>query len=79
MSTTIIDALERLGRAAELGEMSQQQAADQFRQVADVTPSAAVSLIKDWRGGVAQYKAWSRQMAEGIAYFADQAAREGGQ
>ena len=79
MSTvTIIGELERLGRAADLGEISQQEAVDQFRQVADVTPAAAADLIKDWRGGVAQYEEWSRQVVEMAGHFARKAAMKGG-
>jgi len=61
---TIVGELERLGLAVEYGVMTEQEAVRLFLQVARIMPGPAAVMIKDWRGAVAAYEEWGRQVAE---------------
>jgi hypothetical protein len=68
---TIVGEVQRLGRAVECGEMTEQEAVAQLLQVAQIQPGPAAEMIRDWRGAVAQYEEAGRLMvrvtAEGAA------------
>ena len=71
---TIVGELERLGLAVEYGVMTEQEAVRLFLQVARIMPGPAAVMIKDWRGAVAAYEEWGRQVAETTGKLARTAA-----
>ena len=72
---TLVGEIERLGRAAESGEMTEQEAVRQLLLVARLTPLSAVGMIKDWRGAVERYEEAGRKMVEATAELARMAGK----
>ena len=72
---TLVGEIERLGRAAESGEMTEQEAVRQLLLVARLTPLSAEGMIKDWRGAVERYEEAGRKMVEATAELARMAGK----
>jgi hypothetical protein len=61
---TIIGEVERLGRAVERREMTEQEAVGQLLKVARLPPRSATEMIKDRRAAVDAYEEFGRNMVK---------------
>ena len=64
---TLVGEIERLGRAASRGEMTEQEATAELLKVARLTPASAAAMIKDWRGAVDGYEEFGCLMVKWTA------------